>query len=137
MPDVEKVIKGLECCVIHVSCAADGGCPYRSEVDANCIDTAIKDAIALLKAQEQVVMAGAELTDAELIEAIRKAPITLKPSVDAVLVVRCRDCVYGCLSKNARGEDRVFCENPDFEGMDYLVNEPDWYCADGERRESE
>ena len=49
-------------------------------------------------------------------------------------VVRCRDCVYGCLSKNARGEDKVFCENPDFEGMDYLVNEPDWYCADGKRR---
>ena len=59
------------------------------------------------------------------------------PAVDAVPVVRCRDCVYGCLSKNARGEGRVFCENPDIEGMDYLVNEPDWYCADGERRESE
>lgn len=52
-------------------------------------------------------------------------------------LVRCRDCVYGCLSKNVRGEDRVFCENPDFEGMDYLVNEPDWYCADGERRDGE
>lgn len=59
------------------------------------------------------------------------------PAVAAVPVVRCWDCVYGCLSKNVRGEDKVFCENPDFEGMDYLVNEPDWYCADGERRESE
>jgi len=56
-------------------------------------------------------------------------------AVDAAPVVRCRDCVYGCLSKNARDEDKVFCENPDFERMDYLVNEPDWYCADGERRE--
>ena len=43
-----------------------------------------------LKAQEQVVMAGAELTDAELIEEIRKAPIVLKPNVDAVPVVHGR-----------------------------------------------
>jgi hypothetical protein len=54
MPDIEKVIKGLECCIIHVSCGADGGCPYKSQTDANCLDTAIKDALALLKAQEPV-----------------------------------------------------------------------------------
>ena len=57
MMDREKVIKGLECCIIHVSCAADGGCPYKSQADANCLDTAIKDAIALLNAQEPVVIA--------------------------------------------------------------------------------
>lgn len=62
------------------------------------------------------------------------AEIDWMPTIDAVPVVRCRDCVYGCLSQNVCGEDRVFCENPDFEGMDYLVNEPDWFCADGERR---
>lgn len=47
-----KVIKGLECCVIHVNCEADGGCPYRSQADTNCLETAIKDALALLKVQE-------------------------------------------------------------------------------------
>lgn len=53
-------------------------------------------------------------------------------------LVRCRDCIYGCLSKNARGEDIVFCENPDLdEAMDIFVNESDWYCADGERRDGE
>lgn len=56
MTDREKVIKGLECCCIHVNCAADGGCPYRSETHENCLDTAIKDALALLKAQEPRVM---------------------------------------------------------------------------------
>ena len=50
----EKVIKALECCVIHVNCAADGGCPYRPHADANCLNTAIKDALALLKAQEPI-----------------------------------------------------------------------------------
>lgn len=48
----DKVIKGLECCVIYVNCAADGGCPYNSQANAKCLNTAIKDAIALLKAQE-------------------------------------------------------------------------------------
>lgn len=44
----------------------------------------LEQVISALKAQEPRVMAGAELTDAELIEKIRKAPITLKPAVDAV-----------------------------------------------------
>lgn len=53
-------------------------------------------------------------------------------------LVRCRDCVYGCLSKNGDGEDIVFCKNPYLdEAMDIFVNVPDWYCADGERRDSE
>jgi len=129
MMDLEKVIKGLECCVIHVNCATDGGCPYRSEVDANCLDTAIKDAIALLKAQEAMVMAGAELTDAELVEEIRKAPIVLKPNVDAVPVVRCRDC------KHRDPEDKK-C---DYGGMAvqglFFPRPDDWFCADGERRD--
>lgn len=55
MDKQEKVIKGLECCIIHVNCAADGGCPYRSQGYENCLDTAIKDALALLKAQEPVM----------------------------------------------------------------------------------
>lgn len=51
-----------------------------------------------LKAQEQVVMAGAELTDAELIDAIRKAPITLKPAVDAIPVEWLREKMRGYAS---------------------------------------
>lgn len=50
----EKVIKGLECCVIHINCTADGGCPYNSQANANCLNAAIKDALALMKAQEPV-----------------------------------------------------------------------------------
>jgi hypothetical protein len=65
MPDREKVIKGLECCVIHVNCAADGGCPYNSQAYSNCLDTAIKDALALLKAQEPRVMTLEEALGSE------------------------------------------------------------------------
>lgn len=53
----------------------------------------------MLKAQEPMVMAGAELTDAELIEKIRKAPITLKPAVDAIPVEWLREKIDGYASR--------------------------------------
>ena len=57
----EKVIKGLECCCIHGNCAANGGCPYNSKIYKNCFDSAIKEAIVLLKAQEPRVLTLEEL----------------------------------------------------------------------------
>lgn len=53
MPDREKVIKGLECCMSEHICR---GCPYREK--GECEDggyyysKAIEDAIALLREQE-------------------------------------------------------------------------------------
>ena len=77
------------------------------------------------------VMGGEELTDAELIEEIRKAPITLKPNVDAAPVVRCKDCKY-------RDPEDKKC---DYGGMAvqglFFPRPDDWYCADGERRNND
>ena len=59
-----------------------------------------------------------------VISALRKAP-----TVDAVPVVRCKDCKYykveggQCPADNT--SDRYYSWIPD----------PNWYCADGERRE--
>ena len=55
MPDREKVIKGLECC-LHgpMQCKK---CPYMSEIGEtvpNCVKTMRTDAISLLKEQEPV-----------------------------------------------------------------------------------
>ena len=44
-------------------------------------------------------------------------------------VVRCKDCKYGELTKNAKGEDMVDCSNED-----KWLKYPDWFCADGERK---
>lgn len=44
----EDTIKGLECCQKFVNCDANGGCPYKAIRD-KCLETAIRDAIALLK----------------------------------------------------------------------------------------
>lgn len=50
MPDLEKVIKGLECCILrdpddHARCSQ---CPYGG----NCVNRLKMDALELLKAQE-------------------------------------------------------------------------------------
>lgn len=79
--ELDKVIKGME------EVIAEAIYPGRPRMFMMPLELA-EDALALLKAQEPVVMAGAELTDAELIEKIRKAPIVLKPNVDVVPVAR-------------------------------------------------
>jgi hypothetical protein len=64
MPDVEKVIKGLECCTKKVCIYIDTEkeCPYcelcgeYEDAFENCTTALAKDAIALLKAQEPRVM---------------------------------------------------------------------------------
>lgn len=62
-----------------------------------------------------------------IIEAICK-DIDLAPTVDAVQVVRCKDCVHGIYGTDETGEYR-WCEN----ACNYV--DDDAYCADGERKE--
>lgn len=55
MPKLEKVIKGLECCILqdpddHARCSQ---CPYGS----NCVNRLKMDALELLKAQDDVISA--------------------------------------------------------------------------------
>jgi len=57
MPDVEKVIKGLECCMAENDKAWPEceSCPYNDSHDScTSMRPMFKDAIALLKAQEAV-----------------------------------------------------------------------------------
>lgn len=48
------------------------------------------------------------------------------PTVDAVEVVRCKDCIY----RENEGQDILFCSNFSKDMM------PDDYCSCGERREN-
>ena len=142
MTDREKVIKGLEHCIAD-NCDL---CPYDENVDCPGFDptpkTLLADVLALLKAQEPVVMAGAELTDAELIDAIRKAPITLKPAVDAVPVVRCAYCKH-CFDLSTDpmepydGESEWYCERFDRDTSAYEIDPYSFFCADGEWRDED
>lgn len=55
------------------------------------------------------------------------------PTVNAVPVVRCKDCKYGCPALNGFNEAGFRCTNkhtPGYESCWWF--EPDWYCAGGE-----
>ena len=55
-------------------------------------------------------------------------------------LVRCKDCKYGHhIVTTVNGEItlyRVFCTKPYVEKCN-RTNEPEWFCADGERKDSE
>ena len=52
------------------------------------------------------------------------------PSVDAVEVVRCKDCKHGELNCNLQKKEYVVCELDE-----YLVWLPNGFCSYGERKE--
>ena len=61
-----------------------------------------------------------------------------QPTVDAVEVVRCKDCKYYCQDKI----NGVICRHPeldfDIECYDHWINtNPDDFCSYGERKEGE
>ena len=52
------------------------------------------------------------------------------PTIDAVPVVRCKDCVNGTVFVNKQGAEYVDCVLDD-----YSVRKPTDYCSYGERKE--
>ena len=65
--------------------------------------------------------------------------LELEPTVDAVPVVRCKDCKHGKLCFDANGQGLIQCTNPYYPAS-FAGTWPfdlDWYCAGGERRDSE
>jgi hypothetical protein len=66
-----------------------------------------------------------------------KTQLDMAPAVDAVPVVRCRDCKHGETTHNARGEAVIKCEEICWLCRLPRLMEPDWFCANGERRDSE
>lgn len=49
-------------------------------------------------------------------------------------IVRCKDCYFGEHTINVAGERCVQCTNSDL-GMMGECHTPNWFCADGERRD--
>jgi len=96
MPDREKVIKGLECCMSESLCYK---CPYKigdeCENGKYYYSKAIEDAITLLKEQPEII--------------------------------RCRDCKHGA--------DTIINGEYLFKTCGGVNHEPDWFCADGEKKD--
>ena len=52
-----------------------------------------------------------------------------------VEIVRCKNCRWGDRSRNGKGEEMILCYNGDTGIEDGYLHEPDWFCAEGERKE--
>ena len=59
------------------------------------------------------------------------------PVIDAVLVVRCKDCMYWRETGEGIGEcERLEVADSDPEIVHAFQSAHDWFCADGERADS-
>ena len=50
-------------------------------------------------------------------------------------LVQCKDCVYGMAFKNVKDEQLIDCMCPTHNEKYVEVHNPDWFCADGKRKE--
>ena len=100
------------------------------------MDDLISRATAIARIDKCVALSGIGL---EPVMAVRdiKALISVLPAVNAAPVVRCRDCKHGEPTHNARGEAVIKCEEICWLCRLPRLMEPDWFCADGERRDDD
>lgn len=113
MIDKNKVIKNIECCLRPDNTNLCGECSYK-DIPYDCKHALIKDVHELLKEQEAKIE--------KLIGFINGF------SKNAVPVVRCKDCIHW--DKGHTEE----CDNSDSVCFHNGWCQPDWFCADGERR---
>ena len=137
MTDIEKVIKGLAYCTRPSEVGKGGNfcmdCPYTEPIGFNQFkcngQQMMGDALVLLKEQETVEHAK-EILCANGWEKMRFPEGTIGKWDDPD-IVRCKDCKYRSEKTYTHGitNKEVFvCQIND------LAKEPDWFCADGERR---
>ena len=84
----------------------------------------------LIDADEVIINFGFEWDDIpptreEFVRFLKK-----QPTINAVPVVRCKDCVNGTFYLNSQGAEYVDCILDD-----YSVRKPDDFCSYGERKD--
>ena len=90
------------------------------------------DADAFLK---DILTAGIGKTVIEYSECDIGYMIRKRPTIDAVPVVRCRECKYSRINHLMK-KDILSCENIDVCGEEYLFERnPNDFCSYGERKE--
>ena len=129
MPDREKVIKEFEAFV-------NGNCPSDSK--HVCHIELMETVLSLLKEQEEMISNYKEVVENLLqqLQDINKymTPIGMVSDVRAYIegrdqpeIIRCYACKHG-----EKASDVYLCGKSRGFG---LAHEPNWFCADGERKE--
>lgn len=134
MPDREKVIKALQSCSVQndVGCQQ---CPYFESRKAYghewCTTEMAQDALELLKEQEAAYQGAEELLRQkteffeDAIRRLKEYEMIYGGDVKVVgEIVRCKDCCF-----NASTPHNPFCSQ-----FNVPTNNPDFYCAYGERK---
>lgn len=83
-----------------------------------------EDALTAIWNGNAIPLVDREKQKALLEQLVSKYPGDAKPVVDAVEVVRCKDCKH---------RKEYNCDRLSVDGTKVGVNE-DWFCADGERQ---
>ena len=92
-------------------------------IDANALD----EKLETLKVRFKALGRDAVVDDYNFVQTV----LLTEPTIDAVEVVRCKDCKYGDCMTALRPDD-VCCEMHDF-----TLWKADGFCCYGERREGE
>ena len=115
MADIENVIKGLKTCAGRPHDCAGKKCPYFDTDE--CRIVLEKDALELLKEYQK--------TRLEIAHEMVSSSILMYQGKE---LVQCKDCKHGYLYDFGQSVDCEFNE---------LAKDPDWFCADGERRDND
>ena len=69
---------------------------------------------------------GSEITKAFIMAMINTRSVT--PTIDAVPIIRCKDCKF-----SEKINSVYLCGK----SREFVVHKSDWFCADGERKDSD
>ena len=77
---------------------------------------------------------GSSITKAFIMAMVKTRSVT--PTIDAVPIVRCKDCKHGSIymTEDVCGKTLIECNHPDI-GNVIALHTWDWFCADGELKE--
>lgn len=118
---LEKVIKGLECCISEKIC--NSPCPYRGQCDDGgyYYSKAIEDALALLKKQEPRLITKADFTDNPMIDDDGNLPAWVEFNHEKYGEFFEEDADgWGCVNINKVGKDmaRYWTAKPSLKQME-------------------
>lgn len=76
---------------------------------------------------------GSSITKAFILAMVNTRSVT--PTVDAVPVVRCKDCKYATMTSDGKMCKYCAMDTDDFGDQRDVYHDADWFCADGEKKD--
>lgn len=119
MPDLNKVMKALECCASHECYAA--GCPYyhNDKCIEDCTGKLSADALTLLRQQNEKIIS------------LKRERAVLR---EKTRIVYCKDCVFWKPNNAEEGDTSGYCGNK-YGVCENQQTDMMWFCGDAMKGE--